>query len=366
MKQLWWLLLIQNFIGRKNRGNIMPNPLIALLIAAALSALFLWFFWPERGIFWRWQRANEMTDRVLTEDALKRIHQCEIHNSQPSIQSLAGSLNSTPNEIATILNRLEAQEYVVFEGANFRLTPGGRDYALRIIRAHRLLESYLADATGFQESEWHDRAERLEHSLSTKEIDQLSARLGNPTHDPHGDPIPTSRGEMFYVERTPLVNLEPEQFARILHIEDEPDVVYAQIVAEGLHVGQIVRMIDSSPQRVRFWAGGDEHLLAPIMAANIAVQPLPDEEDIIDDGGEPLTSLQVGEVANILTISPQTRGLERRRLMDLGILPGTPIEIEMLSPSGNPTAYRIRGAVIALRQSQAEDIRIQRQPEVDP
>lgn len=342
----------------------MPNPLTTLLIAAALSAVLLWLFWPERGLFWRWQRANEMTERVISEDALKHIHQCEIHNRQPSVQSLAGALNRTPNEVAAVLNHLEAQEYLLFEGDQFHLTPTGKDYALRIIRAHRLLERYLADATGFEENEWHDRAERLEHNLSAEEIDQLSAQLGNPTHDPHGDPIPTSRGEMVYTDRTPLVNLEVDELARIIHLEDEPEAVYAQIVAEGLHVGQVIRMIESSQHRVRFWAGGDEHLLAPIVAANIAVLPLPDEQDTTETTGEPLTSLDIGETGQVINISPRTRGVERRRLMDLGILPGTSIEIEMSSPSGNPRAYRVRGAVIALRHSQAEDIRIQRSPEV--
>ena len=129
-------------------------------------------------------------------------------------------------------------------------------------------------------------------------------------------------------------------------------------------MGQIVRLVETSPQRVRLWAGGDEHLLAPIVAANIAVLPLPEEDQVEEPEGEPLTNLKLGEVAQIISVSPLTRGVERRRLMDLGILPGTGIEIEMASPSGNPTAYRVRGALVALRQSQAEDIRIQRTSEV--
>lgn len=339
----------------------MPNPLIALLIAALLTAIGLWFFWPERGLFWRWQRANEMTDRVVSEDALKHIHQCEIHNRPPTLQSLAGALNVNPNEVAEILHRLEQQDYLQIDGDQYRLTSVGRDYALRVIRAHRLLERYLADATGFEEEEWHDRAERLEHRLSPEELDRLSASLGNPTHDPHGDPIPTAQGEMIYRERTPLSNLEKGKPAQIVHLEDEPEAVYAQIVAEGLHVGQIVRMIEASPKRIRFWAGGDEHLLAPIVASNIAVIPIPEEQPVEEMIGDPLNSLKIGEVAQVLSISPRTRGVERRRLMDLGVLPGTDIEVEMFSPSGNPTAYRIRGAVIALRDTQAEHIRITRQ-----
>ena len=99
--------------------------------------------------------------------------------------------------------------------------------------------------------------------------------------------------------------------------------IYAQLVAEGLHVGMQLRVLEISPQRVRFWAGGDEHILAPILAANIAVEPLLEESPESLEDGEPLTTLQVGETAQIQGLSPRIRGAERRRLMDLGILPGT-------------------------------------------
>ena len=129
--------------------------------------------------------------------------------------------------------------------------------------------------------------------------------------------------------------------------------------AEGLHVGMQLRVAEVTPQRVRFWAGGDEHILAPLLAANIAVEPLP-EESPAELEGEPLTALQVGEIGQIQALTPRIRGAERRRLMDLGILPGTQIEIEMRSPGGDPTAYRVRGAVIALRTQQTDQIRILR------
>jgi DtxR family Mn-dependent transcriptional regulator len=79
--------------------------------------------------------------------------------------------------------------------------------------------------------------------------------------------------------------------------------------------------------------------------------------------GEALTNLSIGEKGQVLALSPRIRGTERRRLMDLGILPGTVIEVEMVSPGGDPTAYRVRDALIALRGAQAEMIRINRLPE---
>ncbi|MBL7161228.1 MAG: metal-dependent transcriptional regulator [Anaerolineales bacterium] len=338
----------------------MPNPLISLIIAALLTVLGVWIFRPERGMFWRWQRARKMTARVLREDALKHIHQCEIHDRRPTIKSLAGALNVRSDEIADLLEKLEASDLLQVEGENFHLTPAGRDYALHIIRAHRLWERYLADATGFEEAEWHGQADLYEHMLSPDETSRLSARLGNPTHDPHGDPIPTADGAMVYRERVALPAMEVDRPARIVHIEDEPEAVFAQLVAEGLHVGMIVHMVESSSRRIRFWAGGDEHTLAPLIAANISVEPLPDEVREEETLGETLTSLTPGESGQVIGITPRIRGTERRRLMDLGILPGTVIEAEISSPSGDPVGYRVRGAVIALRSTQADHIHVRR------
>lgn len=336
----------------------MSESIITLIIAAIAIVAGWIVIRPKRGMFWRWQRAQALTAKVLQEDALKHIHQCELHRDKPTLKSLAGALNTSSDEVAKVLDKLEAHELLQFERGDFQLTPAGRDYALRIIRAHRLYERYLADETGYNETDWHERAERFEHTLTPAEADVLAARLGNPTHDPHGDPIPTASGHMVYQERTPLTGLELNRSARIVHMEDEPEVVYAQLVAEGLHVGQEVRLMESSPQRVRFWAGGDEHVLAPVVAANIAVEPMPERSQQEEVPGEALSSLRPGQTSQVVRLSHRIRGAERRRLMDLGVLPGTEISNEMSSMSGDPSAYRIRDAVIALRKSQADLIYI--------
>ncbi len=336
----------------------MSEPLISLIIAIVISVIGAWFFWPDSGIFWRWQRSRHMTARVHREDALKHIHQCEIHDRRPTVQSLGGALNIVTNDVTGILRALESSELLKVDGQIFSLTPSGRDYALQIIRSHRLWERYLADATGFGEEEWHGQAEWFEHQLTPDDTARLDAQLGHPTHDPHGDPIPSASGKMVYRERVSLSLMEVDQPARIVHIEDEPEAVYAQLVAEGLHVGMAVRLIESTSRRVRFWSGGDEHTLAPVIAANVAVQPLPDEDRLEEFIGDTLVDLQPGQKGQVIRIGPQIRGVERRRLMDLGVIPGTIIQSELNSPMGDPTAYRIRGAVIALRASQAGKIHI--------
>lgn len=340
----------------------MFEPLIGLAILAIIALAGRWLFRPDQGRFWHWQRARQLTARVRREDALKHIHRCERHGRTPSLESLAGAVHVTTDEAADLLSQLEQHHLVAVEGDSFHLTPDGYDYALHIIRAHRLWERYLADETGYDQQDWHDQAELAEHALSPEAVEALAAELGNPTHDPHGDPIPTSSGEIISHGGQPLTAMETDSPLRIVHLEDEPEAVFAQLVAEGLHPGMEVRIIEISPRRVRFWADDDEHLLAPIVAANISVVPLPQPVKAAEEAGERLSTLKPGEQGEVVAVSRAGRASERRRFLDLGILPGTIITAEMTSPSGDPTAYRVREALIALRQEQADLIRIRRLP----
>jgi len=333
----------------------MVNPLLALLVAAVFTILGIYIFSPERGLFWQWQRTREMTARVLREDALKHLYHSETHAEKASIASLAGALNISTNQAIEVIEGLHSLELLEIDGTDFQLPASGRDYALRIIRAHRLYERYLADETGFEEVEWHEKAHQFEHHLSPEDVQKLAQKLGNPTHDPHGDPIPTANGMVVYPkERTALANFPLDTSGQIVHLEDEPEAIYAQLVAEGLHIGQEIRLLETSPQRIRFWAGADEHVLAPMLAANIAVIPIQEEAEKEITLGQPLTCLEIGEEREVISLSPRIRGAERRRLMDLGILPGTTIGAEMESAGGDPIAYRVRGALIALRKNQAK------------
>jgi DtxR family Mn-dependent transcriptional regulator len=341
----------------------MPNPLITLLIGSGLlvCAYGLLRLYPA------WQHGRELTGRVRREDALKHIHKFEMDRQQPTVQSVAGILNLSMDSVVELLTGMEQDNLLEIEQGKIQLTPQGRDLALHIIRAHRLWERYLAEETGYSAADWHSQAERHEHWLSPEQINSLAAHLGNPTHDPHGDPIPTAEGNMMVHGGQPLCSLPINTMARIVHLEDEPEVVYAQLVAEGLYPGLTVRLMESNAQRVRFWAAGNEHVIAPIIALNISAKPLPAEIDdgsILDQQGSAektlLGDLPLGETAQVQEIGRACRGAERRRFMDLGILPGTHVKAEMRSPGNDPTAYRIRGALIALRREQADLIVVSR------
>jgi DtxR family Mn-dependent transcriptional regulator len=259
---------------------------------------------------------------------------------------------------------MQRKELISVQGDELRLTSVGSRSALQIIRAHRLWERYLATETGYTEEEWHDQADRFEHLLAPEAAEALDTRLGRPTHDPHGDPIPTADGELVLHGGQPLTSMPLDEPLRIVHIEDEPEAVFAQLMAEGLYTGMRVRQMEQSSHRVRFWADGDEHVLAPIVAANISVVSAAQEEPAIAEQALPLNKLLPGQHGSVLALSPRLRGAERRRMMDLGVLPGTEIKAEMTAPGGQPTAYRIRGALIALRSDQAEMIHITKSEEL--
>lgn len=335
------------------------DPLIALLSGAALLTVVLALVWPERGLGARWRRWRQMSARVYEEDALKHLYKVELQGRRPTLQSLAGTLQVSLGRAAEVLAALQTRRWVQVVGQEIGLLSPGRGYALNIIRAHRLWEQHLAEQTGVAESDWHRLAEEREHFLSPTEADELSARLGHPAYDPHGDPIPTASGELAPGDGQPLATLEPDGWGVVLHVEDEPESVYAQIRAMGLYPGTAVRMVESSDRRVRIWANGEEQVLAPVVAANVSVRAAPQVRPDAEAGTVSLSSLALGQRGVVVQLSRQCRGAERRRLLDFGLLPGTPVVAEMTSPAGNLTAYRIRDALIALRREQAASIRVQ-------
>ncbi|HEX9652868.1 MAG TPA: iron dependent repressor, metal binding and dimerization domain protein [bacterium] len=335
------------------------SPLLSLIIAATSLAAGAVFFWPDSGLFWKWRRGLRSTERVLIEDALKHLYDQEYKEMPSTLQSVAGALSISSDQAARLLDRLSAMGLVVHPAERFELTSEGRSYALRMIRVHRLWERYLADETGVQATEWHRQAEKLEHHVSEAEEESLAASLGHPSFDPHGDPIPTAAGALPPRKGQPLTVMPEGELAQVIHIEDEPRAIYTQLLAHGLQPGVKIRILEKEPERIHFIADGEEGVLAPMVAANVSVVPLPKEQKM-EGPFDSLATLKVGEKAEVIGISNSCRGLQRRRLMDLGMVPGTVVSADMQSWSGDPTAYSVRGATIALRRNQAAMIHIRR------
>jgi DtxR family Mn-dependent transcriptional regulator len=226
---------------------------------------------------------------------------------------------------------------------------------LQVARAHRLWERYLADEARLPLSQVHQLAHRREHQLTAREVDELDAFLGFPAQDPHGDPIPDRHGGLAQQDAVSLSQWPAAKPGRIVHLEDEPPVAYAQLLAEGLQLGQTIRILEATPERVVLSDGVNEHRLAPAVAANVFLSPVapavPGMADAI-----PLSRLHDDQAAEVVALDDTCQGYTRRRLLDLGMTPGAILKPEMRNFFGDPRAYRVRGTLIALRKEQAEQV----------
>ena len=338
---------------------ISYNPVFALLIFLSISILIFLLFRPEKGWYWRIRTSLKQDEKIVIEDILKQLFHSENAGSKMDINGLTALLKFKNDQIVEIVKQMTINELITSDKEFLKLTDQGREYALRIVRVHRLWEKYLAEKTGFEKTEWHEQAEKMEHQLSFEEADKLAIALGNPIFDPHGDPIPTKKGEIVQVNGDALPTLKINSIGKITHIEDEPEVIYKQIIAENIHIGSQIRVVENNTKRVVFYAEGEEFKLAPVVAANITVELL-QNLSTLEDNKFRLSSLSENETAKIIGISKECRGENRRRLLDLGFVKGADISIDLLSPLQNPKAYLIKGTSIALRNSQASHILIQK------
>lgn len=333
----------------------MNEPLMLLTIGTFVVIIFVLMFYPNKGIVSVWKKSHYANKKVLIEDALKYLYNCEYNNINCTLNGIAGNLSISADDATDIISRLESMGLVSAKKDELCLTSDGRSYALRVVRVHRLWEKYLADETSVTENEWHQKAEEIEHTLTPQQVDLLAAQIGNPVFDPHGDPIPSASGELPLKKGKLLTEMKVNEFANIIHVEDEPNAIYSQILAEGLYPGMQIRMMEISDKRIKFVANGEECILSPLIAKNITVGIIKLEKQI-DGKFKPLSSLKIGEKGTILGIGKALRGQQRRRLMDLGIVPGTKIEAELQSLTGDPVAYKVRGTTVALRKQQTDKI----------
>jgi Mn-dependent DtxR family transcriptional regulator/Fe2+ transport system protein FeoA len=317
-----------------------------LLLAAAGTGTWLLVHWLRVRLTTR--------ARHRLEDALKHLFEQEYRGRHATLASLAGGLRISDAAAVEIVSRLQTQGLLIARGQEFGLTPKGERLALQIVRAHRLLERYLADEARLPLRRLHAEAEWREHTLSPADADRLSAALGHPAIDPHGDPIPTREGAVAPPDGTPATSWPANKLARIVHLEDEPEISYAQIVAEGLRVGQRVSIIESSPERIVMTDGENEFRLAPAVAANVFLALAPESAataDVIH-----LSELPFEHQARIVGFEEACQGYSRRRLMDLGFTEGALIRPTLQTFTGDPRAYFIRSTLFALRGDQAAHI----------
>ncbi len=312
---------------------------------------------------WVAQRLWEMyriRQRETVEDALKILWDCAERGTSSAPEVIAGRLKLSLRATLRLLQDMSEHGLVRFEGGQVCLTPAGKALGLQVLRAHRLWERYLSDNTEVPLAEVHRLADKQEHRLTPQDVRKLEAHLGYPRHDPHGDPIPREDEDVPAQVGVPLTDWPEGQPARIVHIEDEPEAIFAQALAEGLLPGTDIIVQEQSPQGVRLTVDGNDIWLASVVASHVHVIARPAVEER-PQPGMPLADLKPGQRARVVAIAPDIRGLLRRRLLDLGFTRGAVVQAVLRSSfgRGDPTAYRVRGTLIALRREHAQRIYVE-------
>jgi DtxR family transcriptional regulator, Mn-dependent transcriptional regulator len=199
------------------------------------------------------------------QDYAKAIWSLAQRGEEPvSTSALADRLEVSPASASAMVKRLESMglvEHQPYHGV--QLTPAGERVALEVVRHHRLLELYLSEALGMSWDRVHEEAERLEHAISPALSELIAAKLGNPTHDPHGDPIPTADGEIDETPTQPLSELKPGARGLFVRVSDSDPDMLRYLAERGIAPGDSFEVVGrepfEGPLTVRF--GERDHVL---------------------------------------------------------------------------------------------------------
>ena len=178
------------------------------------------------------------------DDYLKTIyHHTEWQSAPMTPSQLAAELGLAPSTVTEMVQKLAAQDLVSHRPYGpVTLTDAGAARAASVIRRHRLIETWLVREFGYTWDEVHDEAEILEHAISDRLLEGISARLGHPTHDPHGDAIPDAAG---HVHREPFVLLAEARIGhtgRVLRVSDRDPALLRAFEEAGIDVGHTVQV----------------------------------------------------------------------------------------------------------------------------
>lgn len=205
------------------------------------------------------------------EDYLKAIYALSAE-APASTTQIAERLDLAPASVSGMIRRLSDQRLLDHEPyRGVVLTPAGRRVALRVLRRHRLIETYLVEFLGYRLDDVHAEADRMEHAVSDTLVERMAAALGHPCVDPHGDPIPDRHGRFDEVDYTPLPNLALGEDADLRRVDISDADRLRYIAGAGLVPGATVRLVDSQPfdGPVTVRVGGADRVLGRDLAMRL-------------------------------------------------------------------------------------------------
>src|SRR5581483_6157322 len=212
---------------------------------------------------------------AAVQDYAKAIYTLESRDGAASTTDLAALLEVRPASVSGMLRKLSALGLVEHERyRGVRLTEHGRRVALEVVRHHRLLELFLVESLGMTWDEVHAEAEVLEHALSEELEELIAAKLGDPTVDPHGDPIPTRELKLADTHPPSLAELEPGERATFVRVSDADPEMLRFLAERGILPGRDLELIERQPFDGPLFVrvGDDVHALGGTLARAMRVR----------------------------------------------------------------------------------------------
>ena len=211
------------------------------------------------------------------EDYLKTIYEIQSQQGRVATTVLAEHMGVAPASATGMIKKLANMHLVIYERyQGVTLTDAGQKIALEVIRHHRLVELYLAEALGVPWDQVHDEAEKWEHVLSEDLEDRMDEALGHPTIDPHGAPIPTRDGFVDTVPHLRLADLLPGQTAVIAEVSDHNSDMLRQLGELGLYPATAILVLDRTEAGMTLRRNGEEHLVELETATHVYVRDVRD------------------------------------------------------------------------------------------
>lgn len=210
------------------------------------------------------------------EDYLKVVLRLTTAGRPASTSEIARELGLSAPSVSAKVKRLAEQELLSHEPyRGVRLTDDGRRVALRVLRRHRIIETYLVASLGYRWDDVHQQAERLEHAVSDDLIERMATALGNPRFDPHGEPIPATDGTMASVRATPLTDAALGEWVQVRRVGTGDPERLRYLASLGIVLGADVEVVDRQPfdGPVTVWVGGEQRVLSHAMAALLLCLP---------------------------------------------------------------------------------------------
>jgi len=209
------------------------------------------------------------------QDYLKTIYKLQEQGGAVSTSALAEAMGvaaASATGMVKKLASLKLARHNPYQGVV--LTKAGEKMALEVIRHHRLLELYLAEALGYSWDKVHEEAERLEHVISEEFEEKIFVAMGRPTRDPHGDPIPTKDGTLAGETHERLSDMEPGATGVIRRVSDRNAEMLRYLALRGLVPDAAVEVVEKAPFNgpITVKMGETSHVLGRDLASHIQVE----------------------------------------------------------------------------------------------